>query len=324
MSIQQLLKRSSIAIALILSLWAPSAFAADAVASIKSIKGYVEVERQHKTIAARVGLILYDNDVILTDRISKVSIIFRDGSIIRLFPKTRFVIEKSEETEKGARKFFHKLILKVGAFWGKFTHKRQETMILTPTATAGIKGTNVAFSQRDDKLTVSLSSGNVSVRNDDELVDLKAGQMIIDARKRGSLNDKVQRLPYRIVIEPRRNEIKQPTATEKVEFVFSLQLMDLKTNQNLHRSGVIHLVSDLDKIEFPDEVKLNNRGFARVTAKISALEPKDLLSDYAEILAVMDSEKSLDVGAGRTVLRFDSKGKKSRTIKIDVKSGTFD
>ena len=324
MRYQQMIKRLFIAVVIISIFWVPSSWAADAVASIKSIQGRVEVERESRILAGRTGLILYDNDLVLTDYHSKVSIIFRDGSIIRLFPKTKFLIEKSQEAKKGSRKFLHRFMLKVGSLWGKFTQNRQQTTIITPTATAGIKGTNVAFSQRNNAFSVSLSEGSVSIKNEDDEVNLEAGQMIRNLHKNGSVQDKVQSLPYQISIDPGRIEFKPANAGSKVDIFFTVQLLDLKTNQNVQKAGIIHLTSDLDKIEFPNPIQLNDRGYARVMAKVSALEPKDMEQNYAEILAVMDEEANLDVGAGRTVLWLDTSGKKPQKIKIDVKSGTLD
>ena len=323
MSKRQLIQRSSFIVVLMLLTWASTIMAADAVASIKSIQGQVEIERENRILNGRIGLILYDRDVVFTNPRSKVSIIFRDGSIIRLFPKTRFVIEKSVEAKtKGTRKFFHRFMLKVGAIWGKFTQKRQETVIVTPTATAGVKGTNVAFSQRGDKFSASLSEGYVSIKNDDDSVELMPGQMIEHVTKRGSIKDKVKRLPYQIIIQPGRIYFKEPNEKEKTEIVFTLQLMDLRSNQQVERAGNIYLTSDLDKIEFPGFVKLNARGYARVTAKIAALDPNDLKYDQAEILAIIDDEKYLDIGAGHSILVIDPSSRKSRKIKIDVQSGT--
>jgi|APSaa5957512622_1039677.scaffolds.fasta_scaffold19547_2 hypothetical protein len=322
MAIQQQIKRSSVILILMMSMWAPIILGLDAVASIKSIRGQVEIERENRVLPGRVGLILYERDVVFTNPQAKVSIIFRDGSIIRLFPKTRFIIEKSVETKKGARKFLHRFMLKVGAIWGKFTQKRQETVIITPTATAGVKGTNVAFSQMGDKFSVSLSEGQVTIKNEDDSVTLTSGQMVENVTKRGLISDKVKRLPYQIIIDPGRIYFKEPIADGKSEIVFSLQLMDLMSNQQVERAGNIHLTSDLDKIEFPANVKLNARGYARVTAKITALEPHDLQYDNAEILALIDDRKYLDIGAGRAIVAIDPASKKSRKIKIDVQSGT--
>jgi len=120
-----------------------------ATASIKDIQGNVDVERKGNIITARKGLILHDNDLVLTNSRSKVTIIFRDGSVIRLFSNTKFLIEKSVEVKKGTRKFINRFILRVGSFWGKFTKNIQNTVIKTPTATCGIKGTSVSLSHID-------------------------------------------------------------------------------------------------------------------------------------------------------------------------------
>ncbi|MCP4757562.1 MAG: FecR domain-containing protein [Proteobacteria bacterium] len=299
----------------------PSSYAMNAVASIKRAQGSIDIERDDSVLTGRKGLILYDKDLVITHKKSKVTIVFRDGSIIRLFPNTRFLIAKSAETKKGSRRFLNNFMLKMGSFWGKFTKKGHKTVINTPTATCGIKGTAVSFSERNGKLSVSLSSGKVVLSNDDESVDLQPGRMVKNIVKRGSIKNKVMDLPYRITIRPDRTKIQLPKPGRETEISFSVQLVDLKTDQNISKSGSVYVSLDLDKIVFPSNLRLNSRGYARFTATVKPFQDKDYKNGQVEIHAIMDGEEFMNVGSGITVLTYDIPKKRSKTIKIDANTG---
>ena len=297
--------------------------AVEAVASIKRLNGSVDVQRANATIPGRKGLILHDRDIIVTNSGSKVTLIFRDGSIIRLFQNTRFLIEKSEESKTGTRRFFNNFRLKLGSFWGKFTKNRQKTVIKTPTATCGIKGTTVAFSIKDQKnpsLTVSLSTGKVSIKNGTEEVDLNAGKIARRIGKTGSIRDKITNLPYTLTITPDNRKITLPKPGNETEVYFTLQLIDIQTKRNINRSGNVYISHELDEIRFDPNIYLNSRGFARVKAIIRPLRKANSRTGRIEITAIMDGEQYLNVGSGQTILTYDiPKGKKR--YKIDANSG---
>jgi FecR-like protein len=300
---------------------ADSGHAIDAVASIKRLKGQVEIKRDRTTIAARSGLILNDKDVVITYNKSKVTIIFRDGSEIRLFPNTQFIIEKSEEAKTGARKFLHNFKLKLGSFWGKFTRNRQNTVIKTPTATAGIKGTTVAFSERNGKMSVSLSSGSVSIQNQFESVLLKPGQMAKGITSSEPIHEKIGSLPYKITIRPDQNQFPPLMRGQEKELFFTLQLVDTRSGENVSREGEVYISISTDKIYFPENIRLNKRGYARIKAVIKAFDFGKDKENIIEVFALMDGEGFLDTGSSSTLLSFKPEVEQQHKLKIDAKSG---
>ena len=309
--------------------YTPSILALEAVASLGKLKGDVDVLRQigsrreSRKIPGRTGLILHDKDVVVTGTRSRVTIVFRDGSEIRLFQKTKFIIEKSIEAKKGSRRFFNNFRLSIGSFWGKFTKGRQRTKIKTPTATIGIKGTAVSMIQRNDQLDVSLSTGRISVENDDEVMELLPGKMIKEIQKEGSIKDKVSDLPYQVLLKPDRNKIKIPKRGDEDFIYFTLQIIDSETKKNVERAGSVYVSLELDKIKFGEGIALNSRGYARVRATILPFQKADYKNGQVEIFAIMDGENFMDVGAGKTVLTYDVPSNMSRTIRIDANSGNI-
>ncbi|NQU64464.1 MAG: FecR domain-containing protein [SAR324 cluster bacterium] len=310
--------------ALLVSLWVPDSFAANAVASIKDFKGSIAIERGDRNLSVRKGLILYDKDTVVTGKNAKVTIVFRDGSLIRLFSNTRFLIEKSVESKKGSRKFLHHFFLELGSFWGKFTKKYQSTVIRTPTATAGIKGTIVSMLERDATLTVSLSAGAVTLTNDDNTLDLQPQQIATDVTRRGSIGDKIENLPFHLTIKADQTEIKAPEAGEEVEIFFTLQIVQKTSNQNVLRSGPIYISHGFDNILFEPNIHLNARGYARIKARVKPFEGKNNVQEAIKITAIMDGETFIDVDAGQTYLTILQTGQKTKRLLLDVNSNKIE
>jgi len=310
-------------LALAIAAFTPAAQAIEAVASFGKLDGSVQVLRESRKIPGREGLILNDQDVVVTGKDSKVTIIFRDGSEIRLFQDTRFVIEKAEESAEGQRRFFYNFKLKVGSFWGRFTKGNQTTSIETPSATIGIKGTNLAVTQTAEKLDIALSEGKIGLRNEDHAYELDAGYRLQGVTKNGTLEDKKTEMPYRITIKADDPKLVIPEPGDLTELYFTLQLLDVKSRQNLQRPGKVYISLDNDKFEFPREIELNHRGYARVKAIIKPFQTADYKDGQLTIYAVMDGEQAMEVGAGETQLTYDIPKKIMRTIRVDMSSGRF-
>ncbi len=311
------------ALCLILIVSAKPTYGLEAVASIKNLKGTVDIQRDNNIIAGRKGLILHDRDLVVTNKNSRVTLMFRDGSVIRLFPNTKFLIEKSVETKSGSRRFLNNFRLKLGSFWGKFTKKRQQTVIKTPTATCGIKGTTVAFTERAGNLSVSLSTGAVSLKNETEEIDLQSGELVENIGITGKISNKIRPLPYKVTIKADKQKIDLPQPGKEREIYFTLQLIDVKTNKNVARAGSVYISHEVDKISFDTDIHLNSRGYARIKAVVKPFENNDYKSGQAEIIAVMDGEEYMDIGAGHTVLTYDIPKQIKKKLKIDASTGNI-
>lgn len=318
------METKKILLTLILILFlAPSAFALNAVASIKALEGDVKVDRSNRTLSAKKGLVLNDADVVITAQNAKTTILFRDGSEIRLFQNSRFLIEQSQETKSGNRGFLNRFQLKVGSLWGKFAKNRQDTTIVTPTATCGIKGTLVAMSEENGKLDISLSTGVVELENEDEKITLNPGKMIEGIARNGTFSDKITDIPYRISIQPDERKIKVPTVNNIEEISFTIQLIDVKTQRNLERPATIYFSVDSDKIIFPENIRLNKRGYRRVVAQVMPFQKSDYKTGQIEVSAIAEGERQMNIGAGQSILTYDMPAKRPRTIQINANTGAI-
>jgi hypothetical protein len=293
----------------------------EAIASIQHVSGTARVERANSMISIRKGLILRDNDVVVTGPEANLSIVFRDGTMIRLYPNTRFLIERSIETQSGSRQFIHNFFLKLGTFWGHFSQKGIETVIRTPTATCGIKGTTVAFSQRADGLTVALSAGSVTIQNDVETVEMTPGHSVIGITRNTSIRDRIQPFRYRLSIRPDQVRVTPPSAEKPTEIYFSLQLVDYRTGQNVFKSGALYINHRIDALEFDPDIRLNERGYARIRARWWPMTVSAATIERIEILAMMEGEDLLDVESGRTALTVNPPETVPQKRQIDAGSG---
>lgn len=309
--------------AVILLLFPQSIYAINAVASIKASIGDVKVSRNNRQLTGRKGLVLNDGDTVTTEKNAKVTILFRDGSIIRLYQNTRFVIEQSVENKSAHRGFFNRFKLSLGSLWGKFSKNRQRTVIKTPTATCGIKGTSVAMSQKRSALNVTLSTGLVELENEDEKIDLPPGKMIKGITKRGSFKDKIEDIPYRILIKPDNKKITVPTKGNQNIISFTLQIINIKSQLNVPKPARVLVTVASDKIEFPESIRLNSRGYKRISAIVKPFQKADYGNGRIEVTAVVEDQRNMDIGTGQTVLTYDIPKKNPRILRIDANSGTI-
>ncbi|MEE8433874.1 MAG: FecR family protein [bacterium] len=272
----------------------------DIVASLQRISGRVSVKqvRTRKTIRGRNGLLLRTGDTVITARRARSTIKFRNGSEIRLFPRSEFQVRTSER--KGKRRTFRfSLFSRVGSFWGRFVKRRQVANIRTPTATIGIKGTVLRVVDRDGKARVALTEGLIDVSNDREKVELRPGKRLTEFASSDTLADKIQDIPLQLDMKSQKRKLEFRNSQPEEVFV-SIQLVNIKTGRPIRRSGSLYLRSNYDKITYPREAVLDERGFARVRIQFAPPEPSDAkLNGNVFLWAVMDQEDADDVSEGR-------------------------
>lgn len=292
------------------------------VANLAKLKGSVAVKRmknrQSAEITGREGLILKEGDLVITRKNASVSIIFRDGSEVRLFQNTEFRIEAVKETKK--RTFKNNFFMKLGSIWGSFIKGRQNTQIRTPSATIGIKGTTLNISERNNESSVSLSSGLIGIKNIDHEMDLEPGKMVKGIQRTGTIEDKVKEIPVRLSIKADKTKLQFKNGTnEKVRL--TIQLVNKNTGSNISKKGPVQFSSDMgNRIKFPQNVALNQNGYAFVEVDVPAPGDEEYQTGQSKLIAFLDGEEFAEIGSGQVTLTFDIP-KKKRTIRINMDSG---
>ncbi len=309
--------------AAILGLLAAPALAQDEeiVASLDRLDGRASVlqAETNRTVQARNGLLLKDGDTVITEAKSRVTIRFRDGSEVRLFPKSQFVIQATRESATKERSFSYRLFLKLGALWGQFVPQRRVATVGMPTATIGIKGTALRAVHRD-KSRVALTEGLVEVSNDRSTVELQPGKRLTDFTATDDLATKVEDIPFKVDIKSEKRSLTFPQNQPEEVFV-SLQLIDIKTGAEVHRAGKVYFRSNYGRITYPPVSELNQRGFTRVPLVFSPPEPADdKLEGNVYVWALIDEEDADDTVEGKILFTIPVLSSKER-IRVEAETG---
>ncbi len=113
-------------------------------AMLKSTSGKVNILRQDQTFPARAGMLLQKGDTVVSSNKGYAGIMFTDGTVITLGPKTNFRIDTYVfSPETGDYDFFFYLDKGSAVYHsGKIGKLSPESVKLaTPKATVGIRGT---------------------------------------------------------------------------------------------------------------------------------------------------------------------------------------
>lgn len=312
------------ALASIILLFGSMAMAQDSeiVASLDRLEGRAQVivKETNRTVQGRNGLLLKDGDTVVTKEKSRVTIKFRDGSEVRLFPKSQFVIQATKESKGRQRTFSYRLFLKLGSFWGQFAPQRKVASVGMPTATIGIKGTTLRAVHRNGKGRVALTEGRVEVTNERSKVDLVPGKRLPDFSATDDLTKIVQDIPLKVDIKSEKRKLSFPSNQPEEVFV-SLQLVDIDSGGEVHRAGKVYFRSNYGRITYPPVSNLNQRGFARVPLKIAPPSPTDdKLDGNVYVWAVIDEENADDTAEGKILFTIPVRSGKER-IRVEAKSG---
>ncbi|MDH5751756.1 MAG: FecR family protein [Deltaproteobacteria bacterium] len=300
------------------------AFAQDAeiVATLQRLEGPVQVvqAKEKQTVKGRNGLLLKSGDTVVTAKSARATIVFRDGSEIRLFPNTNFLVEAKEQ--KGGERFFQmNMFMKMGSFWGNFVKQRQTANVGTPTATIGIKGTTMRVTERDSKAKVALTEGLIEVKNDRSSVDVVPGKRLTEFTSTDDVTKKLTDIPYRLDLKTEKKALSFDGGQPEEVFL-NVQLVEIKTGSAVTRPGRVYLRSNYDKIKYPTDIDLDKRGFARMSIQVQPPEASDGdLNGNVYVWAVLDMEEADDTSEGRTLIKIPVPEGKER-VKVDAKTGS--
>jgi hypothetical protein len=133
-------------------LLAPTASPAEPVGTFSRVEGSVDILRRSDiaAVAVRTGDPVSMGDAVRTKRNGKAEIRFRDDTLVQLAPETRITIDEyayrsGSRREKGFLSLFRgkvrAIVSKARAAVAEFVRTGSDFSIRTPTAIAGVKGT---------------------------------------------------------------------------------------------------------------------------------------------------------------------------------------
>lgn len=289
------------------------------VASLGQVSGFVEVlsTKEKKSLTGKDGLFLYKNDTINTQSDGLGTIIFREGSQARLFQETGLAILLSNELQTAERAFRHVLLMREGSLWGHFIDGRQNTEIQTSQATLEVNGTVFRLTDDGEAASVLLAEGSLVVKNGTSSVILQAGQRLFPFNKFDNLQEKVGEIPLRLVVVSEKYQLGGVDLQIGV-FWIEIQLTNLLRGNNVKRPGKVYLQSNYYNLAWPENVRLNHNGFARIPIEVQPPYVGDTqFNGQIVIRAVMDGAQFEDVGEGSVLVNMQLP---SRRIQVQVRA----
>jgi len=122
----------------------PAAAVVDGVATVKSLKGDVRIERSGRELPVGVGTSLLQEDTIVTGRDGSAGLTFADNTLISLGARSRFVIDRFRFDRASNRGEFQSTLSKgrMAVVSGKIAKSQIDAMkVRTPTSLLGVRGT---------------------------------------------------------------------------------------------------------------------------------------------------------------------------------------
>jgi hypothetical protein len=282
----------------------------------------VLLARNGKTDIGRNGMFLQPGDRITTGAAGKATVLFRNGSKMRLFENSDFEITRvAEAAATRERSFDFELNLRKGSLRGNLRQGRQTARIRTPVVVIGVKGTVFRVTEEPAEGTsVAVTEGQLAITNSNSSVEVGPGQRVRRAKVFDELSEKLEDLPNQIVMLPSTPIIDFSQPGQQVVNV-TLQMTDVRSQKNVSVRGPIYLESFYYNIRFPASVSLDSEGTARVPMRISPPRLDDPDFDGRIIVrAYLDSSRFDGFGEGSLVLK--SQGfLNERKLEIDASSG---
>jgi len=148
---------------------------------INFITGDVKIVSEGKTVSANVGDKIVQGMTVKTGP-KAIADIYFEGSVIRILEKSSVVMKELIKNLK-ENKELTELYVENGKVFSKVTRKLttgEKFRVNTPTAVAGVRGTEFLVSEEDGKSTIACIEGKVAVKDfgsdDSSFVDVEAGK----------------------------------------------------------------------------------------------------------------------------------------------------
>jgi hypothetical protein len=123
---------------------ATSADPSSTIAIVEKVSGMATVVRQGRTISAKIGLEIYQNDTLRTGRNGSIGVVFSDDTLLSLGPESMLVIDEFVFAPRQGKFYIAVRMLKgtVAYISGLISKLAPESAhIETPTSSIGIRGT---------------------------------------------------------------------------------------------------------------------------------------------------------------------------------------
>lgn len=137
-------RTSLLCITLVAFICMPAYADADNVALIKNVSGRVDIVRDSGSVVAKVGTTLYVSDRVISDGDATAGVVFRDGTLLTVGPRSDLLVRDYVFKPIEARYAFSVYLAKGSAIYssGKIGKLAPESVkVGSPVATVGVRGT---------------------------------------------------------------------------------------------------------------------------------------------------------------------------------------
>jgi hypothetical protein len=146
------------------------ASATDALAQVvgrfATVQGGVTFLRGGRTTKAKAGMDVRLGDVVRTAENGRTKLLFADGSVLNVGDDSRVKVTRFLYDPRGERQGFFELTQGAVRAWvTKLRMKKNKFEIQTPTAVAGVRGTDYAIRETRAGAQIVVFGGEVSVRS---------------------------------------------------------------------------------------------------------------------------------------------------------------
>jgi hypothetical protein len=149
------------------------------IGKVTAVRGDVSVQRDTTNLEATRGMIVKQQDMFLTKKLSRAQISLNDKTVITIGPKSKFSFDKySDDKDKAEAKMkiHHGVFKAITGEIGKIAPHRFK--IKTKTSTIGIRGTHFMGIIEDDFEKIACIKGEITVKVMNKTYDIPAGHMI--------------------------------------------------------------------------------------------------------------------------------------------------
>jgi hypothetical protein len=153
------------AIFFLLSISGEATFAdpSSSVATVEKVSGMATVVRQGRTVSAKIGLEIYQNDMLRTGGDGSIGVVFNDDTLLSLGPESILVIDEFVFAPREGKFSIAIRMLKgtVAYISGLISKLAPESAhFQTPTSSIGIRGTKFVARVEGDRKEASPNQGN--------------------------------------------------------------------------------------------------------------------------------------------------------------------
>jgi len=122
------------------------------IGTVKTVNGTASIIRNQETLPVKIGIPLYENDVITTAGNGSMGVTFKDNSLLSIGSDSRLAIDKfTFQPEKKRFSMVAKMMRGTAVYLGGLISKLKPKSVqfVTPTAVLGVRGTHFAIKVRD-------------------------------------------------------------------------------------------------------------------------------------------------------------------------------